>query len=73
MSIYINNYSPDTRVHVYATQFQPKNPKSMKIALERGIANKIQLTKFKFATWKNMFESNNSIGDEIKYVFDRQK
>jgi hypothetical protein len=43
----------------------------MKKALEKGITDKIQLTKFKFTTWKNMFESNNSIGDEIKYVFDR--
>lgn len=31
------------------------------------------MTKFPFAHWKNMFESNNAIGDEIRYVFDRQK
>jgi dTDP-D-glucose 4,6-dehydratase len=33
----------------------------------------IAMTKFPFAHWKNMFESNNAIGDEIRYVFDRQK
>jgi len=31
------------------------------------------MTNFPFAIWKNMFESNNTIGDEIRYVFDRQK
>ena len=36
-------------------------------------ADKIAITNFPFAKWKNMFESNNAIGDEIRYVFDRQK
>jgi len=29
-------------------------------------------TTFPFAKFKNMFESNKDIGDEIRYVFDRQ-
>ena len=32
----------------------------------------ISVTKFPFASWTNMFDSNVSIGDEIKYVMDRQ-
>mmetsp|Transcript_11950 Transcript_11950/g.18461 ORF Transcript_11950/g.18461 Transcript_11950/m.18461 type:complete len:96 (+) Transcript_11950:172-459(+) len=31
----------------------------------------ISITNFPFAKWKNMFEDNHNIGDEIKYVFDR--
>lgn len=30
-------------------------------------------TTFPFAKWTNMFDQNNDLGDEIKYVFDRQK
>jgi hypothetical protein len=28
-------------------------------------------TTFPFAKWTNMFDQNNDLGDEIKYVFDR--
>jgi len=45
----------------------------MRDSVEEAIDPKISVTNFPFASWKNMFESNNAIGDEIRYVFDRQK
>ena len=41
--------------------------------ISKTTADNILITKFPFARWKNMFESNATIGDEIKYVMDRKK
>ena len=44
----------------------------MQTELENAVVSDIIVTKFAHASWKNMFESNMQIADEIKYVFDRQ-
>ena len=31
------------------------------------------MTKFPFASWKNLYESDFQMSDEIMYVLDRQK
>ena len=31
------------------------------------------MSKFTFAKWKNIYQSNREISDEIRYVFDRRK
>ena len=41
--------------------------------LEKVIKDTISTRTFPFASWKNLYEGNNNIGDEIRYVFDRQK
>lgn len=71
--IEINNWSDQTRVHVYAQQFLPNYADTLRDELENAVKSNIEMTNFPFAIWKNMFESNNTIGDEIRYVFDRQK
>ena len=45
----------------------------MRDVIEDGVSNAINTANFPFAIWKNMFESNSVIGDEIRYVFDRQR
>jgi hypothetical protein len=73
ISIQLKNYCDKTRVHLFATQFNPNCPLTLWDDLNNSVQDGISLTKFPFAKWKNMYESNNAIGDEIKYVFDRQK
>ena len=41
--------------------------------ISEATVDNILVTKFQFARWKNMFDSNATIGDEIKYVMDRKK
>jgi len=73
LKIQLNNWSDHSRVHLYAQQFLPNFADTMRDELESSVKSNIELTNFPFAIWKNMFESNNTIGDEIRYVFDRQK
>jgi hypothetical protein len=51
----------------------PNAPDSLRDEMETAVSNNISVTTFPFAVWKNMFEINHVIGDEIRYVFDRQK
>ena len=51
----------------------PNDPDHLRDEIEKAALNKIAVTTFPFAKWKNMFEANQDIGDEIRYVFDRQK
>lgn len=73
LTIQLNNFTDDSRVHLYATQFQPNDYESLRKVMQEACSDQISVTNFPFAKWKNMFESNNTIGDEIRYVFDRQK
>lgn len=73
LKIELNNYSDASRVHIFAQQFSCNQSSTLRDTLEDAIASKIALTKFPFAKWKNMYESDQAIGDEIRYVFDRQK
>jgi len=73
LKIQMNNFSDKTRVHVYAQQFQNNFPDSLRDEIELALVSEIGVTSFPFVLWKNMFISNNEIGDEIRYVFDRQK
>jgi hypothetical protein len=47
-------------------------PSSLKETLEKAGQSNISMTNFPFAIWRNMYESEIRIGDEIRYVFDRQ-
>lgn len=69
----LKNFCDTTRVHLFATQFNSNCPLTLWDKLNDCAQDKISITSFPFAKWKNMYESNNAIGDEIKYVFDRQK
>jgi len=40
--------------------------------LENASSEHIKVTNFPFAIWKNIFESEHEIGDEIRYVLDRK-
>jgi len=51
----------------------PNQPDYFRDEIEKAVLNKVTMTTFPFAIWKNMFETNHDIGDEIRYVFDRQK
>jgi hypothetical protein len=73
ISMNLKNFSEHSRVHVFATQFSSNCPLLLWDSINDSVRDTISMTKFPFAKWKNMFESNNDIGDEIKYVFDRQK
>jgi len=50
----------------------PQSATSLRDELERYTQDKIAMTNFLLARWKNMYESDHKIGDEIRYVFDRQ-
>ena len=72
MKIQLNNFTTEkSRVHLYATQFCPNIPLSLRNTLEESGTSNISGTNFPFAIWRNMFESDIQIGDEIRYVFDR--
>jgi len=73
LKIHISNVSETSRVHIFAQQFVPNAPDSLRSVMEKAVSSDIAVTKFPFAVWKNMFESDSKIGDEIKYVFDRQR
>lgn len=73
MTIQLQNFSNNSRVHLYATQFMPNYSDSLRNMLEDAQSENIAVTTFPFAQWKNMYESNNTMSDEIRYVFDRQK
>ena len=73
LRVQLNNFSDNSRVHVFAQQFQPNFCDSLRDVIEDGVSNAINTANFPFAIWRNMFESNSVIGDEIRYVFDRQR
>ena len=73
LSIKITNLTDLSRVHVVASQFISNYTESLRDLLETAATEKINECTFPFAKWKNMYESDNVIGDEIRYVFDRQK
>ena len=50
----------------------PNNPSSLKDTIDNSIKDKISKTKFYLPRWRNVYLTNKSIGDEIKYVFDRK-
>jgi hypothetical protein len=63
------NFTDNSRVHLYAQQFLPNCSTSLREKMDQR--TNISTTTFPFAKWKNMYESNVAIGDEIRYVFDR--
>ena len=71
--IQLTNFTKETRVHAFATQFQSNNSCSLSRLLNKASTDQISGTNFPFAQWNNIFDSNKTIDDEIKYVFDRQK
>jgi hypothetical protein len=48
-------------------------PNELRESLEEANENAIAMTKFPFASWKNLYESDFQMSDEIMYVIDRQK
>jgi hypothetical protein len=34
---------------------------------------KFSISRFRFAKWNNLYQSNRELSDEIRYVFDRRK
>lgn len=73
LNIDLKNFSPDTRVHVFANQFMMNYPSELRDSFEAANYNAIAMTKFPFASWKNLYESDFQMSDEIMYVIDRQK
>lgn len=71
LRIQLQNFSESTRVHVFAQQFITWQPDQMRDAIESALENKINKSTFPFAIWKNMFQTNLNIGDEIRYVLNR--
>lgn len=47
-------------------------PSELRESLESANYNAIAMTKFPFASWKNLYESDFQMSDEIMYVIDRQ-
>mmetsp|Transcript_11941 Transcript_11941/g.18435 ORF Transcript_11941/g.18435 Transcript_11941/m.18435 type:complete len:102 (-) Transcript_11941:3847-4152(-) len=45
---------------------------SLRNELEKATDEEVSLTNFPFAIWKNIFENDHDIGDEIRYVLDRK-
>jgi len=58
---------------LYAQQFVNNMPDQMRDAIEDAVKNAISISRFPFSSWKNMFQANNDIGDEIRYVLKRQQ
>lgn len=72
LQVQLNNYTSNARVHVIAQQFQCNFSQSLKDQYECSFKTALKQTEFKFVKWKNMFDSNHVIDDEIRYVVSRQ-
>jgi hypothetical protein len=55
VNVHLMNFSDNTRVHMFATQFVPNCPNSLFTQLKKHVSEEISQTIFKFAAWKNMF------------------
>lgn len=73
VDIDMKNFTSGTRVHVFANQFMMNYPSELRDSFEAANYNAIAMTKFPFASWKNLYESDFKMSDEIMYVIDRQK
>ena len=73
VKVQLHNFSTETRLHVFAQTFMPNFADSLRDELEAAVKTSSGTVRHPFAQWKNMFESNIAIGDEMMYVQDRQK
>eukprot|EP00930_Biecheleria_cincta_P022682 TRINITY_DN16533_c0_g1_i1.p1 TRINITY_DN16533_c0_g1~~TRINITY_DN16533_c0_g1_i1.p1 ORF type:complete len:2187 (+),score=429.21 TRINITY_DN16533_c0_g1_i1:62-6562(+) len=73
VSARIEGGSPQTRVHVFAFNFLP--PKLPQILAEFEAASKepYNLARFPFQQWRNLYQSDVSLGSESSYVLRRRK
>ena len=73
MSIQLTNFSEESRMHIYATQFMPNISDSLRNQIQDAQRDPIAPQTFPFSSWKNIYESNNTISDEVRYILERQK
>jgi len=59
-------------VHLVATQFLPNSPASLMKEMLEYSTDAIKLSDLPLAKWKNIFISDDVIGDEMRYVLDRK-
>ena len=72
ISIYLKNYSPNTRVHIFAYQFLNKNPYSFLRSIRDQTTSNNNFISDRSQNWKNYFISNQTLNEEIQYVLERK-
>ena len=56
-----------------ATKFYQPNYTPLYTLMSNSINKSLSSSVFGFANWTNMFMSNRQLGDEYRYVVDRQE
>ena len=57
---------------MFATLFVQNYSDSLMSEMSTFSINQISGTNFPFAVWKNLYESDHSMSDEIRYVYNRR-
>jgi len=74
VTIKVEDFGANARLHVFASHFLPTVPQLMFMGLAQlqSAGGNFSKTVFPFAQWKNILMSNRELSDEFRYVFDRK-